>query len=483
MVMVAFLVTLAPTAAFAHGRLKRSEPASGAHLAETPRLLRLEFSETLELNFTSVRLLARDGREITLAPLAFAADSRRAVVAAVRGAMAAGTYTVVWQMAGDDGHPVRGRFEFVVAPGAMGTGVVTGDSAAAGIPAAMDSSMHHDPASMPESTGFDANSPLYVALRWLQYAALTLAIGAASFRFLVLGLLRRDRQDVGEQSSFALEAERRAARIGHAAVALLGATLLLRLGAQSYAMHGVTDVFDGSLIAAMLTHTMWGWGWLLQLAGVAIAGVGYHHARGDGRNVFSAGADSTRRGSDGWWTIAALGALVVAFSPALSGHAASAPRLRALAVLADGVHVLGASSWLGTLAIVLLAGLPVVSRQVAEARGPLARSLIHAFSPVALASAGVAATTGIFAAWLHVGTIPNLWGTRYGITLLVKLAVLGVVALTGFYNWRVVQPRLGTEAATVHLLRSARVEVAVAVVVLLVTAVLVASPTSMDATM
>ena len=111
---------------------------------------------------------------------------------------------------------------------------------------------------------------------------------------------------------------------------------------------------------------------------------------------------------------------------------------------------------------------------------PMVAELINAFSPVALASAALAVGTGVFAAWLHVGRIPNLWGTRYGVTLLVKLTILGVVGLTGFYNWRFVKPRLGTAEATVHLQRSARVEVAIAVLVLLVTAVLVATPTSMD---
>jgi putative copper export protein len=65
----------------------------------------------------------------------------------------------------------------------------------------------------------------------------------------------------------------------------------------------------------------------------------------------------------------------------------------------------------------------------------------------------------------------------------VKLAILGIVALTGLYNWRFVRPRLGTDEATSKLQRSAGMEVAVAVLILLVTAVLVASPTSMDAGM
>ena len=65
----------------------------------------------------------------------------------------------------------------------------------------------------------------------------------------------------------------------------------------------------------------------------------------------------------------------------------------------------------------------------------------------------------------------------------VKLGILGVVAFTGFYNWRFVQPTLGTHTATERLQRSARIEGGVAVVVLLVTAVLVATPTSLDVVM
>ena len=146
-------------------------------------------------------------------------------------------------------------------------------------------------------------------------------------------------------------------------------------------------------------------------------------------------------------------------------------------------HVLSASSWLGILAVLLAAGLTTARQRGEGVSGQFVRSLVNAFSPVALVSAGLASLTGVFAAWIHVGTIPSLWGTQYGITLLVKLGILGVVAMTGFYNWRYVQPQLGTDAATARLKRSAAVEVTVALLVLLVTAILVASPTSMDMVM
>ena len=475
LLVTAILLSSAPAPLLAHGRLKSSSPSAGEHLTQVPKQIRLDFSESPELLFTSVRLLAANGREISLGVLAFAPDSRRAIVVPVTGAMEGGPYVVMWQMGGDDGHPVRGRFEFVVAPGAMGAGATASEMAG----------MHHDPVAMPEGNGFGAESPLYVVIRWVEFTALLLIVGAVTFRTFVLRALRRDTRPAGArvEPAFATDAERHAATTGRIAVGALAATLVLRLLAQSYAMHGAASAYDMGLMGSMVRTTMWGWGWLLQLVGIVLAGLGFQRARGASRDV---GATSVRPGGHdpaSSWRLATYGAVAATFSPAFSGHAASAPTLRALAIVSDGLHVLGASSWLGTLAIVLIAGLTAAMRQAPEARGPLVRSLIYAFSPVALASAGVAATTGVFAAWLHVGTIPNLWGTRYGITLLIKLAILGIVALTGFYNWRYVQPRLGTDQATTRLQRSARIEVAVAVLVLLVTAVLVASPTSMDATM
>ena len=456
------LLLMSPGIAQAHARLKSSAPASSSHLGVVPRELRLDFSESPELGFTSVRITGPDGREVALAPPRYAVDSRRAIVASVMGSMVAGSYTVVWQIAGDDGHPIRGQFTFVIAPGAAGIG-------GQDMQMTPGTQVHHDPVSMPTGESFGSESPAYVFARWLQFVGLLLAIGASVFRYGVLGMLRSDDATAGGALAARIaSAQQRAARIGFMAIVLLGVSLLLRLGAQSFAMHGAAGAFDISLAAQMVLNTQWGSGWMVQLAGVLVAGFAYRRA----------GELSGR-----WWMLATAGVALAAVSPALSGHAASAPRFGLLAIFADWLHVLAASSWLGTLAVLLLAGLAAAKEGPADERGRFVRSLVMRFSPVALASAGLATVTGVFAAWIHVGTVPNLWGTRYGITLLVKLGVLGVVTLTGFYNWRYVQPRLGTDDATARLRQSASVEVGVAFVVLLITAVLVASPTSMDAAM
>lgn len=478
---IAVASVLLPGTALAHGRLKSSAPAAGAHLSAVPAQIRLDFSESPELTFSAIRLLTSDGREIPLGPLGYASDSRRAIVASVQGAMAAGAYTVSWQMAGDDGHPVRGSFEFVIAPDAEGINRMPAGAQAGANPAGSDSAMgamHHDVSTMPEGNGFGADSALYVLLRWLQFAGLLLAIGAVSFHSFVLAFIRRDPASAGEahETEMLAAAEVRAARIGFAAVLALAATLLLRLVAQGVAMHGVSRAVDIALLAPMITSTTWGIGWLLQLAGVIVAGIGLAGVRAVRNRPAGGAAPHTHA----FWRVAGAGVVLLAFSPAFSGHAASVPKLRLLAILADGLHVLGASSWLGTLSVVLFAGVAAAASRGLDVAGPFVRDLINSFSPVALVSAGLTATTGVFAAWLHVGTVPNLWGSRYGLILLLKLGILSIVALTGFYNWRVVKPRLGSADAALHLRRSASIEVAVALLVLLVTAVLVASPTALD---
>ena len=456
------LTVLTPAWAQAHGTLKSSVPTAGAHLGVAPTGLRLTFTESPELTFTTITLRSSAGSAVLLGPVQIAPDSRRAIVVAVQGALAAGTYTVEWKTAGADGHPVTGRFDFTIAPGAQGLGVASAAPASGGGAPTLAPMAHEDPTALPSrDAGFDAESPLYVAVRWLLYGGMLTVIGTVAFQFVVLGFLRRMQRPGSPVGSIV---GNRTAAVGLAGAALVGGAVVLRLYAQSFAMHGAARVFDRPLVSAMLTTTTWGRGWLLQVVSVIAALAGFWFARRGGRAA---------------WGLAAIGAVGLAFTPALSGHAASAPTLTTLAILADALHVLGAGGWLGSLLVVLLVGIPAALRLEQGTRGPGVSDLVNAFSPTALAFAGLTASTGVFAAWLHVGAVSALWQTTYGRTLLLKLAILSIVAATGAYNWRRIKPVLGDEKSTVRLRRSATIEVAVAVLVLVVTAVLVATPTGM----
>jgi len=168
------------------------------------------------------------------------------------------------------------------------------------------------------------------------------------------------------------------------------------------------------------------------------------------------------------WHIVLLAGLVLVFQ--------SIVRLR-WATLVNPIHMTAAALWIGTLFVLVAAGLPAVLRApLGERRGPLVADLIARFSPLALVASGLLVATGLVTAWRHLGSVHALWTSSYGITLLIKLVFVAIVIAAGAWNWRRMSPRLGTEEAAHDIRRSATVEVSVALLVLVITAVLVGLP-------
>jgi copper transport protein len=451
----------------AHLALSRSTPSEGAHLAAAPRTLKLTFTEQVELSVARLRLIGPSDVAVPITPLRQPDDSAQIILADVLGPLVGGVYRLEWQVVGTDGHPVRGTISYVVAPGATGlddparlaTGARRDSTAPESNP--VEDATHHDPTSMPSGGFFDAESAGYVGVRALQFIALLMVIGALAFGFVVLGMLRRTETN----PAVVVSMRTRAAAVGFWAAIALFATVILRLYAQSLAMHGPDEALAPAYIAAMVAKTVWGWGWLLQVAGALLAIGGFALAR---------------RGRASGWMLAAVAGVMVALTPALSGHAVATPGLATPAVIADTLHVIGAAGWLGSLFFVLVVGIPVAARVEGNPGGASVARLVNAYSPTALIFAGLATITGIVAAWLHIGFTSALWTSDYGRVLLIKLAILAVVAAIGAYNWRRVKPALGDAAGTRQIQRSATTELAFGVFVVIVTAVLVATPPPRD---
>jgi putative copper export protein/methionine-rich copper-binding protein CopC len=450
------LLLATPRLALAHLHLRHSSPAAKSVLDTVPRELRLVFTEPPQLAVSSIRLLAADGSELALGTLAIDPDSANVLVAPISaGQLAAGSYTVVWRTASADGHPMEGRFDFTIASGAIGLAAAAPQAGAAAAESAIvaESAAAASQAAAAAAAGTTAaqpaelgiESPVYIAIRWLGYAALVGLIGAVVFALVV----------APKVPSIAPDARRVAARAGMVASIVLIIAWVARLMAQSEALGGVG-------IGAILGGTSWGKAWIVGMAAALIA---------LGASILAGSGESRPA-----WLLAALAAIAAALALPLSGHAVATPRFSTLAVIADTLHVLGAGGWLGTLLVTVVAGIPVTLRGAPEARGREASALIGAFSPVALSCAGLLVVTGVVAAILHLGSIGALWGSRYGLVLLIKLAVIALLLVVAFINWRVLRPRLGTDGATRRIRGSAVAELALAVVVLVVTAVLVATP-------
>src|SRR5438874_2376465 len=169
------------------------------------------------------------------------------------------------------------------------------------------------------------------------------------------------------------------------------------------------------------------------------------------------------------WTLAAIGILIAVLLPVYTGRGAGK---------VNAVHVLAASTWLGTLLVLALIGIRGVIRAGPPglSRAELVCDLVNSFSPLALTAAAVVALTGLTTAWMHLKRVSALWTTAYGVTLIVKLFFVLMVVILGAWNWRRVGPSLGESGSEETIRRSSTMELTFAALALLATSVLVTLP-------
>jgi putative copper export protein len=184
--------------------------------------------------------------------------------------------------------------------------------------------------------------------------------------------------------------------------------------------------------------------------------------------AFAVAAIATRESAIAW-AIAGIATLVVMLGGLITTK---------IGRVVNPIHVFAASMWIGTLFVLVAAGITTAlgsTMQSAE-RAPAVAVLVNRFSTIALWSAGVLLLTGVTTAWMHLGELSALWTSIYGKTLIVKLCLVAIVFALGAYNNQRLKPSLSTDEEGRRLARSATLEVAIAALVLIVTAVLVNLP-------
>lgn len=183
-VLAAFAVVLVTAAgAQAHVTFTGSNPADGSRTATLPTSLTLRFTEELSPP-AAVVLTAPDGSTTTAGEPRI--DGQDVVVDLDPGAgESEGTYAVAFRVVSVDGHPVSGRFTFVVGDGpledvASGSATVTTGDGTSGTPAAASS------AADPTDTGRG------LSLTQVQVAVAVVLFGVAG---LLVLLARRQSDD------------------------------------------------------------------------------------------------------------------------------------------------------------------------------------------------------------------------------------------------------------------------------------------------
>jgi putative copper export protein len=131
-----------------------------------------------------------------------------------------------------------------------------------------------------------------------------------------------------------------------------------------------------------------------------------------------------------WWWAAGMGGALLG-TLTLTSHAAAEGLLPSLA---DWLHVVAASVWMGGLlgfALVLLGPPRAIP---AKQRKKLRWWTVRRFSRVATLAVVTVIFTGVYAALLHVPDVDGLLGTPYGRVLVVKLGLAVLLLSVGGMN-------------------------------------------------
>ena len=100
--------------ASANAVLETAEPGIGTVVATAPTVIRLDFSETVDVGADVVEVEGPDGREVSTGAARSAPNSGSTVIVPLEGRLPAGTYTVRWHLVSHDGHPSVGEYRFAV---------------------------------------------------------------------------------------------------------------------------------------------------------------------------------------------------------------------------------------------------------------------------------------------------------------------------------------------------------------------------------
>ena len=160
----------------------------------------------------------------------------------------------------------------------------------------------------------------------------------------------------------------------------------------------------------------------------------------------------------GQW-VALAGCFAVAISYTQVGHALGEPRAALAALLV--LHLLAAAFWVGALAPLRRATLL-----------PAGADLLHHFGNIAAFSVAILIIVGTALAYLLSGSLGALFGTAYGLGLLVKVGIVSVLlGLAALNKVRLVPAmRAANPGATHALRRSILLEMLAVALILLVTA-------------
>jgi copper transport protein len=407
-----------PSSAGAHAALETATPGSGTVLGSGPHVLKLVFDQDVVPRYAHVAVVGAHGQDLAGPPTV----NGPVVTVPVRSAPI-GSYTVRWRMVATfDGHTTEGAYSFGVRvkplPPAPAKGV--------GVPVA------------PE------------LLAWLEFVGVVLAGGVLTFRAIVRPPSGPAAEAPARDATAAMWVGGVGALIGlHAGVLafLTGAYPIVGGSLSSFVNTQIVPIRVGTHLGQAWTVTTFAWLGVL---------------------VLLVAAWVTPQKRERLLACAGVSALGIAFGISWASHPASHG---ALALLADYLHLLAGALWVGGL--VALAILAAAARSLSRSkREAMIRATVMRLSALAVPFVALVGAAGIYLALRELPSPSALLSSGYGVTLLLKSAVVVGALILGGYHRRFVLPRIASGAPVASIRRTLTVEVCLLVVALVLAAVL-----------
>jgi copper transport protein len=403
-VLVSALAAAFPALASAHAYLVRTFPAASRVLNSPPATVALTFDEAVEPRFAIISVSSTAGTEETTAAVTRSRANPDTLVVSLRRDLHEGWYLVYWRAISVDGHPVQGAFTYALGPN-------PGPAPQFPIP----------------HLSATAVTPQLLIARWVMFLSVMTSIGLLALRlFVARTVLRR-------VPGTSLRALTRACVIT-ATVGLVAIPVYLDF---AIANDSLRSVFDLSALVPLYRVTAFGRGYVdleLCFALFCVA------------NWIALWIDRPRRPRRSVAELAAAGGAAAAapgvlLVPGTVGHAGQTSP-RGLSVALDAFHLLAGSIWIGGLVGLLVLWF---------ALGPQWRVgalsvIVPRFSAVAFVSVLVLLATGTGATIVHMPSLDALWGTSYGVAILVKIGLLAAAVTLASGNLLRSRPRLAAAA-------------------------------------
>lgn len=419
--------------ALAHAQLLGTSPASGAVLPVQPKQVIFEFNQNVGGTLGAVRVYDGQGNEVDNLDVGHAQGNEHWMGVGLKPNLPAGTYTATYRVISADTHIVYGGMVFSIGhPGAAPRVTVAG--------------------LINRNKSGEVTVLAFGVMRFLNYASIALLLGGLAFVVVAWlpGLAAvAGAEPVWQTSSRAFARRLQALLLAAVVLGVFASVLGFLLQGASAAGVSLWSSLKGPVLENTL-HSRFGEVWGARALDWVVLGALLAAARAARRAPIPV-LHPVALGADGLalapapprWArgVVGVGALYLAFTPALSGHASVQSPVWAF-FPSDVLHVLAASVWVGGIACLLLV-LPAATRLLEPAdRSRLLLAALGRFSPLALAAVIVIAATGALQAYIDVRSVHGLLHTTYGTLILVKTALLIALVCLGWVNRERVIPAL-----------------------------------------